>query len=131
MSLPPSVKCPPLLIYAHKVDLISRSSTPVSKLAVERVKTILERELEKRRLANVGGVGVEGLGAENEEAQMGGLDCQGETFKFDKWEGGEIDFASGWVKVVRTDMEQKVDEKPQEEEVDSLGDLKDWMDGLR
>lgn len=64
-------------------------------MAVDRVQTILERELEKRRESQSGGVGVEGLGEEGEKTDMGGLDCgekEGSAFKFDEWEGGDIPF---------------------------------------
>jgi len=64
-------------------------------MAINRVKSILERELEKRRLSQSGGVNVEGLGEEGERTDMGGLECgekEGSTFKFDEWEGGEIVF---------------------------------------
>lgn len=66
------------------------------------MKTILERELEKRRASQSGGVGVEGLGAEGERSDMGGLECSGPgggAFKFAEWEGGEIDFLGTSVKV--------------------------------
>ncbi|KAF8809019.1 hypothetical protein BYT27DRAFT_7094898 [Phlegmacium glaucopus] len=97
-SLPPSQSQPSLLIVAHKSDLLktgSSSHTNAATLAVNRVKTILERELEKRRLSQRGGINIEGLGAEGERSDMGGLECgekEGSTFKFDDWEGGEIAF---------------------------------------
>ncbi|KAF7304958.1 hypothetical protein MKEN_01210300 [Mycena kentingensis (nom. inval.)] len=101
-SLPPSQVLPALVILAHKCDLVkagAAASTPAS-LAVTRVKTILERELEKRRLAQTGGVGVEGLGEEGERTEMGGLECGGEkgVFQFDTWEGGEVVFLGTSVK---------------------------------
>ena len=37
------------------------------QLAINRVRTILERELDKRRTSHAGGVGVESLGGEGEE----------------------------------------------------------------
>ena len=97
-SLPPSQHPPALVILAHKADLFKASSasgTSSSTLAVNRVKAILERELEKRRASQSGGVNVEGLGEEGERTDMGGLECgekEGSTFKFDEWEGGEITF---------------------------------------
>ncbi|KAJ7172305.1 P-loop containing nucleoside triphosphate hydrolase protein [Mycena filopes] len=102
-SLPPSQTLPALLILAHKCDLLksgSAASATSESLAITRVKTILERELEKRRVAQSGGVGVEGLGEEGERTEMGGLECTGEkgVFKFDAWEGGEVLFLGTSVK---------------------------------
>ena len=96
-SLPPSQSQPSLLIIVHKADLLKATTSTqsnASALAINRVKTILERELEKRRISQSGGVNVEGLGEEGERSDMGGLEC-GEkegSFKFDEWEGGEISF---------------------------------------
>ena len=63
---------------------------------MNRVRSVLERELEKRRISQTGSVGMEGLGAEGEEAsELGGLECGGPSggvFKFSEWEGGEIEF---------------------------------------
>jgi len=104
-SLPPSQKLPKLLILAHKSDLLksgSSSAATSSTLAVNRVKSILERELEKRRASQSGGVGVEGLGAEGERSDMGGLECNGPgggAFRFTEWEGGDIEFVGTSVKV--------------------------------
>lgn len=73
----------------------SSSHTNPATLAVNRVKSILERELEKRRASHSGGINIEGLGEEGERSDMGGLDCgekEGSTFKFDDWEGGEVVF---------------------------------------
>ena len=94
MSLPPSQQVPTLLILAHKTDLIKSAATSpnttVDSLAITRVKTILERELEKRA-SQSGGVGVEGLGAEGESSDMGGLECTVPgIFRFENWEGGEV-----------------------------------------
>jgi len=97
-SLPPSQSQPSLLILAHKSDLLktgSSSHTNAATLAVNRVKTILERELEKRRLSQRGGINIEGLGEEGERSDMGGLECgekEGSIFKFDDWEGGDVTF---------------------------------------
>jgi len=97
-SLPASQAQPELLILAHKSDLKSNtasSHTNPHTLAINRIKTILERELEKRRASQSGGVNIEGLGEEGERSDMGGLECgekEGSTFKFDEWEGGEISF---------------------------------------
>ncbi|CAK5277635.1 unnamed protein product [Mycena citricolor] len=77
MSLPPSHTLPALLILAHKTDLIKSGavSTAAEAQAITRVKTILERELEKRKVSQAGGVGIEGLGEEGEKTEMGGLEC--------------------------------------------------------
>jgi len=103
-SLPPSQELPRLLILAHKTDLLksgSSAATTSSTLAINRVKSILERELEKRRASQSGGVGVEGLGAEGERSDMGGLECSGPggVFKFAQWDGGDIEFIGTFVKV--------------------------------
>ncbi|KAJ7709754.1 signal recognition particle receptor beta subunit-domain-containing protein [Mycena rosella] len=103
-SLPPSQALPSLLILAHKSDLLksgTATSATSEALAVNRVKTILERELEKRRVSQYGGVGVEGLGEEGERTEMGGLECSGDkgVFRFDDWEGGEVLFFGTSVKV--------------------------------
>ncbi|KAF9532217.1 signal recognition particle receptor beta subunit-domain-containing protein [Crepidotus variabilis] len=96
-SLPPSQHQPALLILAHKSDLLkaTASSQNTHTLAINRVKTILERELEKRRASQSGGINIEGLGDEGESTELGGLQCgekEGASFKFDEWEGGEIIF---------------------------------------
>uniref|UniRef100_A0A8H7Y2X6 Signal recognition particle receptor subunit beta n=2 Tax=Psilocybe cubensis TaxID=181762 RepID=A0A8H7Y2X6_PSICU len=97
-SFPPSQQPPLLVILAHKADLFkstSSSNANTSTLAINRVKAILERELEKRRASQSGGVNVEGLGEEGERADMGGLECgekEGSAFKFDEWEGGDVVF---------------------------------------
>jgi signal recognition particle receptor subunit beta len=99
-SLPPSQSQPSLLIIAHKSDLFKATSSTqsnASTLAINRVKTVLERELEKRRVSQSGGINIEGLGEEGERSDMGGLECgekEGSSFKFDEWEGGEISFLS-------------------------------------
>lgn len=87
-SLPPSQVPPSLLVVAHKSDLLKATAgnASASQLAINRVKTVLERELEKRRLSQSG----ERLSADDE--QIGGLECTGGVFKFDEWEGGEIRF---------------------------------------
>ncbi|KAJ7685356.1 signal recognition particle receptor beta subunit-domain-containing protein [Mycena polygramma] len=122
-SLPPSQALPSLLILAHKSDLLrsgTASATPET-LAVNRVKTILERELEKRRVSQSGGVGVEGLGEEGQRTEMGGLECSGDkgVFKFDEWEGGEVVFLGTSVKVgQKVEMEEKT----------GLSSLRQWME---
>lgn len=125
-SLPPSQTFPRLLILAHKSDLLktgTSSGTTLSTQAVNRVKTILERELEKRRVSQSGGVGVEGLGAEGEPSDMGGLECSGPgggTFRCAEWEGGEIEFLGTFVKVGAGVDDEKG-------EGNGLSALRDWM----
>ncbi|EKM82434.1 hypothetical protein AGABI1DRAFT_111060 [Agaricus bisporus var. burnettii JB137-S8] len=125
-SLPPSQSLPSLLIVAHKADLL-KAGTSVNQnepLAVTRVKTILERELEKRRASQSGGVGIEGLGAEDEKTEMGGLDCGNGTnaFKFDDWEGGEVAFVSTFVRQAKPNSD---DEKCDAD--GGLMDLRNWL----
>jgi signal recognition particle receptor subunit beta len=124
-SLPPSHTLPSLVILAHKADLLPTSTTPQDTLAINRVKTVLERELQKRRASQSGGVGVEGLGAEGEKSEMGGLDtlgAAGSSFKFSEWEGGEITFLG-------TSSKSEKD-KERNEKVDEVGlsPLRDWID---
>lgn len=118
-SLPPTAPTPTLLILAHKKDLlkVGASSNPTSDVAITRVRTILERELEKRRASQTGGVGVESLGAEGEGTEVGGLECSGAggAFKFSEWEGGEVEFLSTWVKVGEA------------KEEDGLAELTNWL----
>jgi len=119
-SLPPAQSAPTLLILAHKIDLlkVGASSNSANEVAITRVRTILERELEKRRASETGGVGMESLGAEGEGTEMGGLECSGGAggaFKFDEWEGGDIEFVSTWVKVGEAKEESGLDA------------LKDWL----
>lgn len=124
-SLPPSHLAPALLIIANKCDLMktATSSGSPTDVAISRVRTILERELEKRREAQSSGMGVEGLGAEGERSDMGGLDCSssGGVFKFADWDGGEVDFAGTWVNV----GELKDDEKGVA--TDGLASLRSWL----
>ena len=85
-------------------------------LAISRVRTILERELEKRR----GGISVEGAGDENE---LGGLECTGQpgaAFKFSDWEGGEVTFLATNVRVGEAKSEK-------ENDVDGLNPLREWL----
>lgn len=122
------------MIQAHKADLVSASASANRQtVAADRVRTVLERELEKRRQTSVGGVGVEGLGDGDASAGVitGGLESSGDgTFRFDKWEGGEISCVGGWVSVSRSepDFSEKLDEK---EGADTgLDALNAWLDGL-
>ena len=52
------------------------TSASATQLAVSRVRTILERELEKRRASHAHGVGVESLGAEDADTHVGGLEWE-------------------------------------------------------
>ena len=121
-SLPQS---PPLLILAHKVDLLrSLSSTPdnAPNLAINRVKTILERELEKRRISQSNSIGIEGLGEEGVGTELGGLDCSGSAgnaFKFDDWEGGEVTFFATWLHIQASASEKRKD---------GFAPFKDWLE---
>jgi signal recognition particle receptor subunit beta len=92
-----------LAILAHKFDLLKTGASggaSASELAVTRVRTVLERELEKRRAATSGAVGMEGLGDDAAE-ELGGLECTGGGgaggFRFADWEGGEVAFVGSSV----------------------------------
>lgn len=127
-SLPPSQSQPSLLILAHKSDLLktgSSSHTNSATLAANRVKTILERELEKRRVSQSGGINIEGLGEEGERSDMGGLECgekEGSTFKFDDWEGGDVVFLG----TSTAPNASQSDEKATGE--NGLGPLREWIE---
>lgn len=130
-SLPPSHHTPALLILCNKSDLLKTSSASgnASTLAVNRVKTVLERELEKRRVAQSGGVGIEGLGEEGERSEMGGLECGADgnsPFRFDEWEGGEVTFLGTSTRVDATSEKQaSLNEKG---ELDGLAALEEWLE---
>lgn len=128
-SIPPSQAVPDLLILAHKADLLRTTagiSANASSLAVARVKSVLERELEKRRASQTGVVGIEGLGDEGEKSEMGGLECTGTgEFKFAEWETGEVAFIATSVKPT----EEKSEEKSGT--LDGLDDFSSWVDSLR
>ncbi|KAG8733409.1 hypothetical protein FRC12_018894, partial [Ceratobasidium sp. 428] len=128
-TLPASQQTPPLLIQAHKSDLVQKQQQQQS-VAIQRVTAVLERELEKRRAAQTGGVGVEGLGEANEEADSNGLDCTGGVFKFSEWEGGEVEFGESWVKVARDDgiTNEKISEKDESE--NGLDSIREWIGAL-
>lgn len=127
-SYPPSQTSPSLLIVAHKFDLLkpTAQATP-SQLAINRVTSVLERELEKRRATHASGVNVESLGAEDAESEMGGLECTGHgEFRFANWEGGEVSFVGTSLKVSKA--ASFVDEKGGEG--DGLSPLTDWLADL-
>ncbi|KAF8643799.1 hypothetical protein AX16_008817 [Volvariella volvacea WC 439] len=124
-SLPPSQKPPTLVVVAHKSDLmrVPAGTTSPTSVAINRVRSVLERELEKRRASHAGGVGVEGLGEEG-ETEMGGLECTNSegVFRFEDWEGGEVSFVGTHVHVG-----EKAPPTDDEKAVDGLQELKDWL----
>lgn len=105
--------------------------TSAQDLAVSRIRTVLERELEKRRQAAEGGVGVEGLGEEGEGTEVGGLECgSSPMFRFSEWEGGEVAFAASYVKIGWVGSE-KADEKGYAAAVfPGLDALRTWIEEL-
>lgn len=113
-----------MVILAHKCDLIESSGASNFELAVSRVRTILERELEKRRTSQVSGVSVGQLGDDGtSDTEMGGLECTGPAgseFKFKNWEGGEIEILGSSV------FEKSHSEKP----TGGLHHLKQWVEDL-
>lgn len=134
-TIPPSQSPPAILVLAHKCDLLKTGSAPASssieQLAINRVRTVLERELDKRRQSHTGRVAIDELGAEGEDGtELGGLDCTGrpgEAFKFADWEGGDIDFIGSWVRIgERVELEE---EKGKGE--DGIERLLAWLDQLR
>ncbi|EAU88859.1 hypothetical protein CC1G_01232 [Coprinopsis cinerea okayama7 len=128
-SLPPSHAVPSLVVVCNKADLLktSASSGSATTLAVNRVKTILERELEKRRLAQTGGVGVEGLGEEGERSELGGLECGdgNSPFRFDEWDGGDVVFLGTSSRSETSEKSAALDEK---READGLSALQDYLE---
>ncbi|PCH37841.1 nucleoside triphosphate hydrolase protein [Wolfiporia cocos MD-104 SS10] len=128
-SLPPSKATPSLLILAHKCDLLkSTAQATPAQLAINRARTILERELEKRRASQTSGVGIEGLGAEGSEIDLGGLECTGTgEFRFADWEGGEVAFAGTSVAVGQAaSVSDYADDKAVES--DGLSSLCQWLE---
>lgn len=114
------------MILAHKCDLLASSSSSAA-LAVSRVRTILERELEKRKASQAGGVGVGQLGEdEGADTELGGLDCLGPGgagFKFKDWEGGEIEILGSSVNVDRGSISS-------EKALAGLADFRQWLHDL-
>ncbi|GBE82108.1 P-loop containing nucleoside triphosphate hydrolase protein [Sparassis crispa] len=127
-SLPPSQTPPALLIVAHKCDLLKAThQTSPEQLAINRVRTVLERELEKRRASHASGVGVESLGADDTESEMGGLECsESGEFRFAEWEGGEVAFVGTAVPVSK--VASATDEKIAEDE--HMLQLRQWLEEL-
>ncbi|PVG01513.1 hypothetical protein CPB86DRAFT_781302 [Serendipita vermifera] len=166
-NLPPSQPQPPLLVFANKADLLPTPATtgaaggvkpkiPNKALAISRTTTVLERELEKRRLNELksGPAVLSDIGDEHGEDDdtVGGLDVtEGDTFRFEKWDGGVIEVRSGWVDVQRTTPsaaghelsdEGSENEEPEKREkargpkvtepkADGLADLVNWIAALR
>jgi hypothetical protein len=156
-NLPPSQHPPPLLLFANKSDLLptptttttTTTKTPNTTLAVSRLTTILERELEKRRQSSLRsaatvGAALNELGDGDNDAgedSLGGLDIsQGDTFSFEFWEGGEVSVRAGWVDVrrgggsgeKRTGAESDDDDDDDDESVhekESAGEGKDAKKG--
>ncbi|TCD62176.1 hypothetical protein EIP91_007259 [Steccherinum ochraceum] len=129
-SLPPSQTAPAFAIIAHKCDLLkATASASADQLAIGRVRTVLERELDKRRASHAGGVGVESLGSEEEgSSELGGLECTGGgEFKFDQWEGGEVTFVGSSVIVGK---ESGVESEKASSSI-GLSSFREWLEELR
>jgi len=133
ITIPPSQNPPAILVVAHKCDLLKTGSTSATssleQLAINRVRTVLERELDKRRQSHAGRVAMDELGAEGEDStELGGLDCTGrpgEPFRFADWEGGNIDLIGSWVKIgERVELEE-------EKGKDGIERLLTWLDQLQ
>jgi signal recognition particle receptor subunit beta len=136
VTIPPSQSPPAILVLAHKCDLLKMgglsTTSSLEQLAINRVRTVLERELDKRRRSHTGSVAIDELGAEGEDtSELGGLDGTGppgEAFKFAEWEGGEIEFIGSWVSVGETvELE---DEKGEGAGGDGIRDLLAWLETL-
>jgi signal recognition particle receptor subunit beta len=118
------------VIAAHKADLIKSAAGGLSpsQLAINRVRSVLERELERRRVAQAGGVSVEGTGAEE---TLGGLDCApGQPFRFADWEGGEVAFVGTWTVPGTAAPGEKVQDEKTQTTADGLADLRAWFEEL-
>jgi signal recognition particle receptor subunit beta len=93
--------------------------------AISRVRNVLERELEKRRVSQSGGVGVEGLGEEGGQSEMGGLDRGSGTkgdFRFEDWEGGDIAFRGSSIRFGKAVEDQEKIEQ------DGLSSFQEWLE---
>ncbi|EIW85089.1 hypothetical protein CONPUDRAFT_117571 [Coniophora puteana RWD-64-598 SS2] len=120
-SIPPSQTPPHVLIVAHKADMLkAATSSTASETAVTRVRGALERELEKRRVTQAQGVGMDGLGEEGDRVEMGGLETVSGKgpFKFTEWEGGDITFVGSFV---------RAGEKDDEKQQNGISALQDWI----
>ena len=97
---------------------------------------MLERELDRRAQLQKKSVGIDRMGEENLDSQLGGLECTGNgPFRFADWQHGEITFHSSFVKVERDEF--GASEKPSLEEkqedstnFEGLQDLQSWIHGL-
>ncbi|EEB92372.1 hypothetical protein MPER_09129 [Moniliophthora perniciosa FA553] len=121
LSLPPSHKLPPVLILAHKTDLLKSSATADrTSLPIDRVQKVLQRELEKRRIAQSGGMGVETMGSEDEKSEISGLECtsQGDIFQFESWEGGDVMFLGSSIR-----------QQESEKGAAGLQTFQEWLEG--
>ncbi|KAK0459810.1 P-loop containing nucleoside triphosphate hydrolase protein [Desarmillaria tabescens] len=111
VKLPSTQKTPSLVIVAHKTDLLKNvagsANASSNALAINRVRTVLERELEKRRAAHSDSLGVEGLG--EEKTELGGLECAdtAKTFNFSDWEGTKVHFIATSVKESAKDVDDE------------------------
>ncbi|KAH9063482.1 signal recognition particle receptor beta subunit-domain-containing protein [Lactarius vividus] len=131
-TIPPSQDPPAIAVLAHKCDLLKTgtvsTTSSLEQLAINRVRAILERELEKRRRSHTGSVTIDELGAEGEDnSELGGLDCNGapgESFKFSEWEGGDIEFMGTWVSAGET-----VDLSDEKRQINIDG-LVAWLEAL-
>ena len=113
---------PPVALVATKCDLAGSSTSGIT-----RVRTVLERELDKRRAARVDVEGV-GLGMEtsDDSSTLGGLDTvgpPGSPFRLAEWEGGEIVVLGSSVNVA-TGENEKGGEK------DGLVQVREWIETL-
>jgi len=138
-KLPPSAHVPPILIFANKSDLISApASSTVEIVAAERVRTILERELEKRRQSSMTGVGVGGLGETGDDgdedgggAVQAGLETLGDgPFTFAKWEGGEVAIVGGSVEKQTREKLEASEKAGGTTATGGLTAIESWLGGL-
>ena len=136
VTILPSQNLPAILVLAHKCDLLKTggvsSTSPLEELAINRVRAVLERELDKRRRSHTGSVAIDELGAEGEvTSELGGLDTTGppgEAFKFAEWECGEIEFIGSWVSV--GEAVELEDEKGEGTGGDGIGPFLTWLHAL-
>lgn len=140
---------------ANKVDLITIGSAtgpsgkPLTKAEVgmNRIRTILEREMTKRANDLKRSVGIEGLGSEENKGKpasgpdagvidsssgLTGLECSNnsmEGFKFAAWEYGEIELVSSSVSVMDGEFGDvgQLEKLETADEHEGLNDLKDWL----
>ncbi|KAH7104144.1 P-loop containing nucleoside triphosphate hydrolase protein [Auriculariales sp. MPI-PUGE-AT-0066] len=117
---------PPVAVVAAKCDLAGASTTS----GVTRVRTVLERELDKRRASRVDVEGV-GLGMETADdgtGNLGGLEtvgAPGTPFRLAEWEGGEIAVLGCSVTI-----SGPTGEKEEASEKDGLIQVREWIEAL-